>query len=434
MSENEKKTPETGTDGASGSGKMSNINQMKEEIHRMSRDLGISLEEAERSVYSSYGMEPPDEKKPITDLSEIEEGMYGITLRVRLITVHTAERKDGSGEYSYGLIGDSSGSVRFSAWRSFDFTPGDALIIQNVSIRKFREELEVVINDRSSIGSTDINEGLTPPIEELLPGTIVELDRDSRRIDIEGRIIIFQKGEVSVNEKKKEIIRGTIADSTGRIEMTCWDMLPLELGKCYRIIGGYIKEYRGILRLNLDNGTVIRPIEDERIPSLEDLKAPRDARISELSSTKLTGEIRLRGSVLDVRSGSGLFRKCEECGRKLIKGQCTIHGKRKGEEDMAIRAVFDDGTGTCMLRGNRGLVESLLKRSMEVLSNEVKESMDPDMISEELERLLVARTYTVTGTPIIDDYGINLNVSDMEPGFNNDLLKDEVSLLLGVIE
>jgi replication factor A1 len=434
MSVNNQNTPENGTDRASGSDDMNDIREMKEEVHRLSRDLGIPLEEAERSVYGNYGIDPPGEHRTITDLSEIEEGMYGITIRARLITVHRGERKDGKGEYFYGLMGDSSTTLRFSAWRTFDYTPGDALVIQNVSVRTFRDELEVVINEKSTISSTEEIEGLLPPVEDTVPGMIGELEPDARKVDIEGRIIDLNRGEVNVNDKPKEILRGTIADSSGRIDITCWDPLPLERGECYRVIGGYVKEYKGILRLNLDNGTIIKMVSDERLPSYEDLKAPMDVRIWELMRTRLGGQVRLRGTVLDVRSGSGIFRKCEECGRKLIKGQCTVHGKKKGEEDMAIRAVFDDGTGTCMLRGGRSLVESILGRPMEVISSEVREAMDPDMVAEELERALVAKTFTVTGVSIMDDYGMNLNVSGMESGWNRDLLKDEVSLLLGVVE
>lgn len=413
---------------------MKNMEEMKEEVHRLSRDLGISLEEAERSVYSSYGIDPPVESRSISDLSELEEGMQGVTIRARLVTVHRAERKDGQGEYSYGMLGDSSNTVRFSAWRTFDYIPGDALVLQNISVRKFRDELEVVIGDRSLIGSTDEKDGLLPPIDEGVPGMIGELEVGSRRIDIEGRVIDLNKGEVKINDRPKEILRGTLADSSGRIDITCWDPLPLEEGDCYRIIGGYVKEYRGILKLNLDNGTVVKKLQSDSLPPLEDLKAPRDVRILELQDGRIGGQVRLRGTVIDVRSGSGLYKKCQECGRKLTKGQCTVHGKVKGEEDMAVRAVFDDGTGTCMLRGNRSLVEGLMGRPMEVISREVKESMDPDIVTEELDRLLVSRTYTVIGVSILDDYGISLNVSEMERGWNNDLLKDEVSLLLGVVE
>ena len=73
----------------------------KEEVHRLARELGISIEEAERSVLGFDVGGPVPETRVLRDLGEVEEGMTGITVRARLITLHQGTRKDGEGEYYY---------------------------------------------------------------------------------------------------------------------------------------------------------------------------------------------------------------------------------------------------------------------------------------------------------------------------------------------
>ena len=150
---------------------------------------------------------------------------------------------------------------------------------------------------------------------------------DMKRIDVEGRFIELTRMDIrSQDGGAREIQRGVLADRSGKIAVTCWDVLPLEEGSCYRIVGGYVKEYNGRFRLNLDSGVIIKGLHDDRLPSAEDLSAPGEARIVDMSAGRVSGQIRLRGTVVDVRSGSGIFKRCEECGRKLVKSMCTIHG------------------------------------------------------------------------------------------------------------
>ncbi|HHD16669.1 MAG TPA: hypothetical protein ENK47_08175 [Euryarchaeota archaeon] len=405
----------------------------KEEVHRLARELGISIEEAERSVLGFDVGGPVPETRVLRDLGEVEEGMTGITVRARLITLHQGTRKDGEGEYYYGMLGDSRTTVKFSAWTVFDYSPGDFLLLQNVSARRFRDSLEIVINKGSRITSTQDREGLVPEMEEGIPQTIAELESGARKVDIEARVIEIRSSELKVKDRSRKIMKGVLADSTGRMDFTCWDPLPLEEGRCYRLTGGYVKDFRGILKLNLDGGTIVRGLADDRLPPLEELMAPKDARILELLEGRLSGPVRIRGTVLGVPSGSGLFRRCVECGRRLVKGQCTVHGRVKGEEDLAVRAVFDDGSGTLMLKGGRTLVESLLGRTMEEISEEVRSSMEPEIIVDELSSKMVGRTWTVSGDPLPDDYGVTLSVTGMTGGIDQEVLKKEISLLLEVM-
>ncbi len=435
--ENEEKTaPDEGTDGAlRGTEEMTeeNYDDIKNEVHRLSRELGVSLEEAARSVHASRGTVPQPPSRMIGSLKEVMPGTVNISIRARLVTLHEGERNDGGGKYHYGMLGDSTTTVPFSAWTDFDFNVGDALLLQNVSVREWKERAEIVVNDRSQISRTDDLDGLVPSLEDGVPGSIGELVPESRRIDIECRVLEVQKGEVIVRESPKEVTRGSIADRTGRLDFTCWGPVDLVKGRCYRIIGGYVKDHRGALRFNFDPGAIIRELPDDRLPPLEDLQRPLPSRIAEVSSRRSFGPVMLRGMVLDVRGGSGLIRRCSDCGRRMAKAQCPVHGRTKGEDGLSLRAIFDDGSGSAIIRAEGPIVEQLLGKKVSEVSEELKESLDPSSVISELSSRLTGRPWTMVGDPSIDEYGISVSVREMMEGFDIELLNSEITSLMGVL-
>ncbi len=406
---------------------------IKNEVHRLSRELGVSLEEAARSVHASRGVSHQTPSRIVGALRELAPGTVNISIRARLVTLHEGERSDGGGKYHYGMLGDSTTTVPFSAWTDFDFNVGDALLLQNVNVREWKERTEVVINDRSQISRTDDLDGLVPSLDEGVPGTIGELTPESRRIDIECRVLEVQKGEVIIRENPKEITRGSMADRTGRMDFTCWGPIELIKGRCYRVIGGYVKDHRGTLRFNFDPGAIVRELPDDRLPPLEDLQRPLPSRMTEVGSRRSFGPVMLRGMVLDVRGGSGLIKRCSDCGRRMAKAQCPVHGRTKGEDGLSLRAIFDDGSGSAIIRAEGTIVEQLLGKTISEVSEEVKESLDPTGVISELSSRLTGRPWTIIGDPSVDEYGVSISIKEMNEGFDPELLNSEITSLMGVL-
>lgn len=433
MTKKEKTAPETGKEGTLEDSIEDCFDEIKDEAHRLSRELGVSLEEAVRSIHASKGTRPIPPSRAIGSLEMLRPGMMNISVRARIVTLHEGERSDGGGKYHYGMLGDSGSTIPFSAWTDFDFRVGDALLLQNVTVREWKERPEMVVNDRSHISPIDDLEGLLPSIEEGVPGTISELGPDSRRIDLECRVLELRKGEVTVRDSPREIARGCIADRTGRMDFTCWGPVDLVKGKCYRIIGGYVKDHKGSLRFNFDPGAMIKELPDDRLPPIEELQRPSVTRISEVLSRRYFGPVMLRGTVLDVRGGSGLVKRCTDCGRRMTKGQCPVHGRTNGEDGLSLRAIFDDGSGSAMIRAEGPVVEQLLGRRVGEVVNELKESLDPSIVLSELSSRLTGRPWTIVGDPSVDEYGIAVSVKEMVEGFDEGLLNSEIASLMGVI-
>jgi replication factor A1 len=432
MSKAQKNAPEPEPDGALRELSKEEIFEIKEEVHRVSEDLGIPLEEATRMVYEERGIHLPVRTKVVESISDLVPGMRNVSIKARIISIQKMERKSGTSYYR-GFLGDSGSEIRYSAWVQFPFEPNTPVFIQNVSVREWNQRAEVVINDSSFVSPIEDIEGLLPKIEEGVPSTISELNKDSRDVDVEVRVI--ESREVTVNSKGRQvdIVKGIIADRTGRISFTCWGPVNIQEGGCYRIIGGYVKEFKGQMDLNLSPGSIFRPLSGDRLPSSEELMKPEDSRVINLLEGKFSGPVFLRGTVISIRNGSGLFQRCVDCGRRLNKGTCTVHGRTKGEWDLGFKGIFDDGSSTAFIRGDRTIVESILDSTMEDLTEEIKENLDPETILGRLEEEMLGRPVTITADPLLDDYGITLQVSNIEMGWEMQKLEREIISLLEVI-
>lgn len=432
MTKREKTAPDRETDGAPRENDSMELFRLQEEVHRLSEELGIPVEEATRIIYDEKGIKVPARTKIVDSISDLSPGMRNISLRARIVSVQRMDRSSGD-PYFRGFLGDSKGEIRYTAWLDLDLQVNTPVFLQNVSVREWNGRPEVVLNDQSSVNVIDDMEGLLPRIDSGVPSSLSELNGGSRDIDIEVRVIEARETTVNSRGKEKEIVKGIVADRTGRMDFTCWGPLDIKDGGCYRIIGGYVKEFRGVLNLNLSPGSIFNPLPDSRLPPIEELIRPEEARLINLLSGKFSGPVSIRGVVLSIRNGSGLFQRCVECGRRMDKGTCIVHGKAGSEWDLGFKGIMDDGSATAFIKGDRNIVETILGRTLDDVTNEVKESLDPDSILFELEEALVGRPITVTADPSLDEYGVILDLSDILLGWEMGQLEREVISMLEVM-
>lgn len=432
MTNPEKNAPEREPDRALEEKNSDEMFKIREEIHRLAEELGVPLDEATRMVYEEKGIKPPGRTTMVGSIRDLEPGMRNVSIKARIISLQKMERTTGD-PYYRGFLGDSNGEIAYTAWSDFDLQVNSPVLLQNISVREWKGRKEVVINDRSFVSGIEDIEGLLPRIEEGVPSTLSELSRESRDIDVEVRIIESRETVVKSKGREKEIVKGIVADRTGRMEFTCWGPIDIKDAGCYRIVGGYVKEFRGVLNLNLSPGSIFQRLSDDRLPPVEELVRPEHSRIINLSEGKFSGPVILRGTILSIRGGSGLFQKCVECGRRLDKGNCTVHGKVEGEWDLGFKGIFDDGSGTAFVKGDRTAVERLTGRSMDEITLEVKENLDPEKVLSELEEILVGRPIWLVADPTLDEYGIVLNVSELEIGWDLEQLEQEVASLIEVM-
>ncbi|MGB2826428.1 MAG: replication factor A, partial [Thermoplasmata archaeon] len=124
--------------------------------------------------------------------------------------------------------------------------------------------------------------------------------------------------------------------------------------------------------------------------------------------------VSVRGTMIEVRDGSGLIMRCPECKRALQKGTCKIHGQVEGYPDLRIKAVIDDGTGSVSAVFGRELTEKLMGFSLEDCMEKARQAMSSDGIKDSMEDSLLFRTIDASGNVTADTYGLSMITKEAE--------------------
>jgi replication factor A1 len=117
------------------------------------------------------------------------------------------------------------------------------------------------------------------------------------------------------------------------------------------------------------------------------------------------------GTVVDLRTGSGLIWRCPDCNRSVLNGECTTHGKVEPITDLRMKLILDDGTGAISAVVNRQDTERLTGISLAAAEGLAKARGDSDMVAREMAGLVIMRRMTVTGNVLSDEYGPMMIVS-----------------------
>src|SRR5437762_2497872 len=270
--------------------------------------------------------------------------------------------------------------------------------------------------------------GISKTLRELMPG--------EQSVNLLARIVSVNERDVTVEGGSKRILYGILGDPTTTIPFTAWEPLPVPLAKgdVVRVQNAYTKEYRGQVQVNFGIRTAVAKESPTALPEFKpgagqpyvgkptavrvaDLRAPSERRnvsprmwIEDLAERGGAADVTVRGILIDLREGSGLVYRCPECRRVLRKGACRLHGEVKGEPDLRVKAVLDDGSGAVTAVFDRELTEALLDKTLDACIAAAKEAMSTDIVRDELADVLVAQPIEVRGNVTSDDYGLMMIV------------------------
>lgn len=174
---------------------------------------------------------------------------------------------------------------------------------------------------------------------------------------------------------------GLIGDETGRTKFVIWknaglpDMVE---GKSYMIENVVTNLYNERISITFNKTSTITEIDD-------------DIEVGD-TTTSYTGVL------VSIKNGSGLIKRCPECNRRTVGGACTEHGNVDGVYDVRIMGVMDDGVSTQDVLLNREVTEVLWGHSLEDAVQMAVESLDADVVVEDMRTSLVGKYYTVQGS------------------------------------
>ena len=370
--------------------------EIKSALEELVEGYNVPLQEAQRSVTNSflkkYGISKTKvfsgkgtaETKTISEITAVA-GKSDIWVNVTGKVIQLWENHHES-IAQVGLIGDETGVVKFTLWNSAGLNPlelNQTYNFKNVVVKFWNGKAGVDLNKAATVDLSDKELDIRRPdfenpkerVNELRK--VAELNQNNQWTDLKAKIVqLFENTHESI------AYAGILGDETGTMRFTVWKATEtenekMEAGKSYLLTNAIAKEW---------NGNFV--IEVSRIGKVEEI-------LDDIVAKPNVFEI--IGCAVDVQAGSGLIRRCPECSKVLSKGNCSEHGKVKGEHDLRIKAVFDDGAQAYETIINCGLTQKLLNIRVEDAVLMAAEELDSECINDLIKREFIGKYYTVKG-------------------------------------
>ena len=372
----------------------------------------VPIDEAKQSIRRKHGGSDGSDATPTTkDVAAVtpEDGNVTVTVRVLSVGRRSIRYQGDEQVIREGEFADATGKISYTAWEDFGFEPGDSITIGNAGVREWDGDPELNVGQSSTVAlETD---PVDVPYEVGGDTDLVELRAGDRGRNVEVRVLEANERVIDGRNGETTIREGVVADETGRLPFTDWEARSeLREGHDFRFEEVYVREFRGVPQVNLSEFSIVTPLSRE--VAVED-EAPR-MRIAEAVGSGGLFDVELVGNVLEVRDGSGLIERCPECGRVLQNGQCRTHGEVDGEDDMRVKAIVDDGTGTVTAILDRGLTEELYGGTLEEAMAAARDAMSKEVVADEIRERVVGHEYRVRGNLSVDEYGANVEGSEFE--------------------
>ena len=371
----------------------------------------VPIDEAKQSIRREHGGGTDDATPTAKDVADVTVGDDNVTVTVTVLSVGRRSIRYQGEEQTIreGEFADGTGRISYTAWEDFGFEPGDSITVGNAGVREWDGEPELNIGQSSTVAIE------TTPVE-----TPYEVGGDSDLVDLRagdrGRnveVVVLESEERTIDGRDGEttIRSGVVADETGRLPFTDWQARPeLREDSALRFEEVSIREFRGVPQVNISEFTTVTPLG-------RSIEVDDDAQRLPVGEAVAAGglfDVEVVGNVLEVRDGSGLIERCPDCGRVLQNGQCRSHGDVDGEDDMRVKAIVDDGTGTVTAMLDRELTETVYGDTMSAAMTAARDAMDKEVVADEIRERIVGREYRVRGNLSVDDYGANLEATEFE--------------------
>jgi len=385
----------------------------------------VSLDTAKRSIVKKHGGNPAQLAVGVSKtIRELIPGEQSVNLLARIVSANERDVtvEAGMKHILYGILGDPTATVPFTAWEPLNLVlaKGDVVRVQNAYTKEYRGQVQVNFGVRTVVMKEKPNalpeykptSGVGQPYAGR-PTTfhVVDLREGASNIAVTARILSIEAREVEVDGAKKAVFSGVLADETGKSQFSAWKDFGLKEDEIVRIEGAYVKSWRGIPQISFDDRAAVTKLAPNVLPPREKLAESPRMWIEDLAERGGGVDVTVRGILIDLREGSGLVYRCPECRRVLRKGACRIHGEVKGEPDLRVKAVLDDGSGALTVVFDRELTEALLDKTMDECVAEAKEAMSTDVVRDQLADLLVAQPMEARGNVTSDDYGLMMIVA-----------------------
>ena len=373
-------------------------------------DYDVPAEEAVQSLRRKYGGDGGGGTPSAKDVADVTTEDASVTVTAKVLTAGTRTiRYQGDDHTIYeGELADGTGAIDYTAWNDFGLEPGDTITAGNAGVREWEGEPELNLGDSTSVSPA---EDVEVPSEVGGDRSLSDLDPGDRGRNLEVLVLEVEERTIDGRSGETDILSGVLADESARLPFTDWDPHPgIREGASLRLEDVYVREFRGVPSVNVSDFTTVEPLEGE----VEASETGRRMAVGEAVDGGGAFDVELVGNLLDVRDGSGLIERCPECNRVVQNGQCRSHGEVDGVDDLRVKAILDDGTGTVTVVLDRELTEEVYGGTLEDALEHAREEMDKGVVAESIAEDVVGLEYRVRGSLSVDDYGANLDATEFD--------------------
>lgn len=350
---------------------------------------------------------------PEVRLKDLRPGLPPVHILGRVVTVSRKEitRKSDGRRHAVlsGLLTDGTATVRFTWWDppSEGVDRGTVLRAANAQVREFRDQAELTFGWSTRIQPASDLELPTLRTEDLPLRGVADLKPRTEGFRLEVRVVDVVERTVTVGEERRVVHSGHLADGTGSIPFTAWIDFRLKPGTAIRVVGGYVRMFRGAPELALDERTHVDEIDPQQVGPTPAREIPR-LSLGELEYRGGGPETEVEGLIVALGAPSGVVRLCPTCGRVLREGVCRLHAAVQGTPDLRLRLHLDDGTGVATVNLARGHAEKLTGQTLDQLLESLRRQPDPSVVEGVFRRQLIGRRLRVRGRARVDDFGLAL--------------------------
>jgi len=411
--------------------------QLIEELNTYLNVYHVSVDAAKKGILRKYGKDASLFVSAASITKKIEE-MTGdektVDLRARVVFIEEKQvNARGVPKTIFsGILGDETGTASFTVWDvgKFELVKGETYDFKNAYTKKWNDKIQINFGERSV---ADVSETPIEVPERTIsyssePVKIAELYEGIGNVTVTGKILSVEPKTINSKGEEKTVFSGYIADDTGKVQFTAWNDHSLKADETICAKNAYVRGWRGIPQLNFGDQCEMTRV-DAVFDEIQSGIVKRT--IADIVRTGGGLDVMVSGAIVDIRTGSGLIKRCPECNRSVIGDECTAHGKVDTIQDLRMKIVIDDGTGALTAVVNRELTEKLTGITLDEAVAIAKEKGDQDSVMRVMDDKVLVMNVTASGNVVSDEYGPMMIVASIEP-FSVDVVKEAEELMVKV--
>ncbi len=350
-------------------------------------------------------------------IGELEGTEMNVTVVAKMIFVEKKEVtiKNVPKTIISGIAADDTGTAPFTIWSDAgEYEKGRVYTFKNAYTRTFRDQVQLNIGLRGRVEPNDEVTFDAPASSQSSSAqdiAIGDITEQTKNVNVTGRISDVQTRTIRVKDEDKTVWGGLIADSTGRVQFTSWNDFGLTDGETITVKNAYIRAWKGIPQLNMGDRTTVERV-DADIGAIT--SGPTKKTVEEVMKVGGGLDLSITGTIVDIRAGSGLIKRCPQCKRSVLNGECSIHGHIEPVMDLRLKLTIDDGTGAISAILNRNDTEKITGMTLDEATELARANGDMGCVANRMTGLLLLKKVTVTGNIMSDEFGPQMSVHSTE--------------------